>query len=192
MLHLSMGTHTGTHIDAPLHFIDGGQGIDSVPLDRFIGPAHVIECTGDRIDDSFLRHVNLSHADKVLFKTSNSAFLHNGEFQKQFVHLTEDGASYLVQHQIDLVGIDYLSIERFGTPDHAVHKILLGNDICILEGINLEEVAAGVYYLIALPLRITAGDGSPVRAVLLECSPFDGLRGGEPSSVLDELVIDEV
>ncbi len=168
MSQLTVGTHTGTHIDAPLHFLERGKGVDELPLERFMGMAQVVEVVGESIGPEFLQGLRLSQIRTLLFKTRNSLLLEEKGFRRDYVHLTADGAACLVEMGIDLVGIDYLSIERFGTPDFAVHKTLLEAGISILEGLDLRGVAPGTYFLIALPLRITGGDGSPLRAVLLE------------------------
>jgi len=168
MRKLTLGTHTGTHIDAPLHFLEGGNGVDELPLDRFMGMVQVVKVEGDRIEREFLQELELAQVRKILFKTRNSLLLEEGEFHKDYVYLTLEGAEYITKMGMDLVGIDYLSIERFGAPEFAVHKTLLENGVSILEGINLRGVNPGTYFLIALPLRIKGADGSPLRAVLLE------------------------
>ena len=133
-----------------------------------MGMAQIVEVVGESIGPEFLQGLRLSQIRTLLFKTRNSLLLEEKGFRRNYVHLTADGAACLVEMGIDLVGIDYLSIERFGTPDFAVHKTLLEAGISILEGLDLRGVAPGTYFLIALPLRITGGDGSPLRAVLLE------------------------
>jgi len=168
MRKLTIGTHTGTHIDAPSHFLEGREGVDELPLEACMGMVQVVETKKDVIDREFLEALELAKVCKILFKTNNSLLLNKMEFHKDYVYLTLDGAKFLAKVGMDVVGIDYLSIERFGTPDFSVHKFLLGKGIYILEGIDLRKVVPGIYFLIVLPLRIKGGDGSPVRAILLE------------------------
>ncbi len=167
MTKLILGTHTGTHIDAPLHFLKDGDAIDQIPLSHFIGQAQVIEVDEQEINSTVIKKQLKDGIERVLFKTRNSELYKTKAFSKNYTYLTEDGAIFLTEAGIKLVGIDYISIERFGTPDFKVHKILFQKNICILEGINLSAVAAGIYTLIALPLRLKGLDGSPVRAVLI-------------------------
>lgn len=168
MTELTLGTHTGTHIDAPRHFFERGKSIEDFPAEKFIGPAMVVWIDTSAITESLTHELNLDGVRHLLFKSHNSPLLQGTGFSKVFTHLTCEAAEGLVHRGLDTVGIDYLSIEQFGTPDFAVHKLLLRHDICILEGLNLADVSPGLYHLIALPLRIPAGDGSPVRAVLME------------------------
>ncbi len=168
MMKLILGTHIGTHIDAPLHFLQDGLSIDKVPLFHFIGKAQVIEVDEKEITKDIIRKKMRSDIERILFKTKNSSLYKEKRFIKDYTYLTEDGARFLVKRRIRLVGIDYISIEKFGTPDFNVHKILFQANICILEGINLLDVEEGIYILIALPLRLKGLDGSPVRAVLIK------------------------
>jgi len=160
---LEMGTHTGTHIDAPIHFIPGGAGADAVPLHNLIGPARVIEIGNpSAVTYAELRHHNLGHSERLLFKTLNSQRCWNGsEFVSNFVSLTEDAAEYLADLKTLAIGIDYLSA---GSPE--VHRTLLGAGVVIIEGLNLSQVNPGAYEFLCLPLRITGGDGAPARALL--------------------------
>jgi len=168
MTELTLGTHTGTHIDAPRHFFAHGKGIDDFPPEKFIGPARVVWIDAPAVTESVIQDLPLDGIRHLLFKSRNSPLLRSREFSKVFTHLTPEAAQGLVHRGLDTVGIDYLSIEQFGTPDFAVHKLLLKHDICILEGLDLADVSPGLYYLIAIPLRIPEGDGSPVRAVLVK------------------------
>jgi arylformamidase len=166
---LHFGAHTGTHVDAPAHFIEGANKIDSLPLDILIGPARVIRVPDNRaeIDPEFLSSCNLDRVERVLFKTRNSGFW--GErFRKDFTHLLPEAAELLVERGVKLVGNDYLSIEKFHSGHHRTHIALLSKGVVIVEGLNLSEVEPGNYELICLPLRIAegAGDGAPARAVL--------------------------
>ena len=169
---IDMGAHTGTHIDAPFHFEPDGKTIDQLPIEILIGPCRVIEMLDvkESIGPSVLEKLDLGGAVRILFKTRNSRWWEYGEkeFQKKFVHLSEEGARYLVEQGVKLVGIDYLSVERFKSPDHATHHLLLRNQVVIIEGLNLSGVAMGEYELIALPLKLKGADGSPARVVLRE------------------------
>ena len=164
---LRFGSHTGTHMDAPLHFIDGATGIDAVALDLLFGRALVAEVNTDRlIEPAHLTAVPLAGHTRVLFKTRNSALWDRPSFSRDYVALSLASAQLLVERGIKLVGIDYLSIEAFGAEGHPVHKTLLGAGLVILEGLDFRRVQPGVYELSCLPLRIAGGDGSPCRAVL--------------------------
>jgi len=169
---LYMGAHSGTHVDAPAHFIAGGGHLESLPLEVLIGGAQVVEVPPDitTIDASFVAGNCQPGRERVLFKTRNSNFW-AGEspvFRNDFTHLDLSAAERLISQGAKLVGIDYLSIERFKSKTHETHLAMLSKGIVIVEGLDLREVGAGIYELICLPLRIAggSGDGSPVRAVL--------------------------
>jgi arylformamidase len=166
---LHFGAHTGTHVDAPAHFIEGAARLDSLPLSVLIGPARVIRVPDDatEINTEFLQSCELGQVERVLFHTRNSGFWGEG-FRKDFTHLLPEAAEWLVSRGIKLVGTDYLSIEKFHSGHHRTHLALLSKGVVIVEGLNLSEVPAGDYELICLPLRIAdgAGDGAPARAVL--------------------------
>ena len=170
MLHL--GAHTGTHVDAPAHFIEGAPRVDSLPLDALIGEARVIEISGDvrAIEAAHIGAENLGGAKRILFKTRNSAFWANTAegFRTDFTYLAPDAARALVENGVQLVGIDYLSVEQFKPERFETHMTLLRGGVVIVEGLDLREARAGDYELICLPLRITggSGDGAPARAVL--------------------------
>ena len=166
---LHLGAHTGTHVDAPAHFIEGANKIDSLPLDVLIGPARVVRVPDDRmeIDPEFLNRCDLTNVTRILFHTRNSSFWNEG-FRKDFTHVLPEAAELLVARGIKLVGNDYLSVEKFHSGHHRTHLTLLRNGIVIVEGLNLTNVPAGDYELICLPLKIAdgAGDGAPARVVL--------------------------
>ena len=162
------GSHTGTHVDPPLHFYPEGGGVDTLPLDALIGRAVVISVPGDEITAGFLEKELPEGAERVLFKTKNSGLLNDPVFHKDFAHLAADAATYLVGRGVRLVGIDYLSVEVFHSPDHAVHKTLLGAGVVIVEGLELSGVRPGEYRLTCLPLLVEGGDGAPARAILEE------------------------
>src|SRR5215467_4282437 len=160
---LRMGSHTGTHIDAPIHFLRGGAGAEEVPLDNLIGPARVIEIKDpDAVKAQELRDHKLGVRERLLFKTSNSERLwKTSQFVRDFVSIAEDAASYLASLNTLAVGIDYLSA---GSPE--THRALLGAGVVIIEGLNLTGISPGRYELLCLPLRILGGDGAPARALL--------------------------
>lgn len=169
---LHFGAHTATHMDAPAHFFKDAAGLPMLALDTFIGEALVVELPAEvrAIDDSHLEAQPLDGAQRVLFKTRNSEFWRNpqGRFREDFTFITPRAAHALVSRGVRLVGIDYLSVEEFGSTDFGTHKALLSAGVVILEGLDLRAVSAGRYELICLPLRIVAGrgDGAPARAVL--------------------------
>lgn len=169
---LNFGAHTGTHVDAPAHFIEGAAKVESMSLDALIGDAVVIEVPEDvhAIDEEFVQKHFVSGTERVLFKTRNSAFWSEADpqFHTDFTYLDLPAAEWLVEQGIKLAGIDYLSIEKYASEKHETHLALLSRGVVILEGLNLSGIAAGKYELICLPLRLrsTLGDGAPARAVL--------------------------
>ncbi len=164
---LVMGTHTGTHVDAPKHFFDDGAGVDRLALDLLIGRARVIGI-GRRggIGAGDLSHAGLREDVRVLLRTPNSALWQGGGFREDYTHLTEDGARYLVAQGVKVVGIDYLSVEQFKKPGAPAHRALLSEGVVIIEGLNLAEAEPGMYDMVCLPLRIAGADGAPARVVL--------------------------
>ncbi|MBO0721835.1 MAG: cyclase family protein [Blastocatellia bacterium] len=166
--HLSFSTHIGTHIDPPSHFMTDGISLDQVPLDVLIGQARVIDVGDvDSIAAPLLERAELAGVTRVLFKTRNSNFwCENREFREDFVYLEPEAAELLVKRGVQLVGIDYLSIEKFNFERPATHWTLLGNNVVIVEGLDLSNVPPGDYELICLPLKIKDGDGGPARVVL--------------------------
>lgn len=162
------GSHSGTHIDAPFHFIDDGSKVHELPLELLIGRTRVIEfASGNQIDAESLEEHDLGDVMRVLFKTRNSYLWHSGKgFVKKYVHLTEDAAEYLVDSGIKVVGVDYLSVDKYPCDEFEVHRTLLQNGVLIIEGLDLREVEPGDYEMICLPLKIKDGDGAPARVVL--------------------------
>lgn len=153
---LSLCAHTGTHIDAPLHYFAGGADVASLSLDALIGPAHVTP-----LDNPW------PAAERILFRTANSAApWWQKTFQPDFVSLTPAHARQLVERNVRLVGIDYLSIGNDSPQGAETHRILLAAGIIIVEGLDLTQVEPGPYHLICLPLRLIGADGAPARAVL--------------------------
>jgi arylformamidase len=166
---LAFGAHTGTHVDAPNHFIEGTRRVDQLDLNKLIGPCRVIRVADDVQTIEPEHFDNIEGIERVIFKTKNSEFWNETEFHSDFAHLSPAAAEKLVENGVKLVGIDYLSIERFHSGDHAVHKAFLSKEIVILEGLDLREVEPGDYELICLPLKYEGGegDGAPARTVLV-------------------------
>ncbi|HEX4998391.1 MAG TPA: cyclase family protein [Terriglobia bacterium] len=163
---IEMGSHTGTHIDAPYHFIEGGRTLDATPLDQLVGPAQVVPIPGVRsITRRGLANVQFG-AERILFKTDNSDHWKDGRFHENFVYLEPDAAELLVERGVRLVGIDYLSIDAFHSENHPSHFVLLGRNAVILEGLDLSQIAPGLYHMTALPLHIIGADGAPARVIL--------------------------
>jgi len=169
---LHFGAHSGTHVDAPAHFMEGGARSESLPLDSMLGDAEVIQVDEDMkvIDADFVRANCLRGSERILFKTRNSAFWNNlqGGFRKDYTYLDLDAARLLVEAGVRLVGIDYLSIEQFESEKFETHHALLSAGVVILEGLDLRAVPSGSYELICLPLKISGGngDGAPARVIL--------------------------
>lgn len=164
---LTLGLHTGTHVDAPLHFLPRGHDIAACAIDRLAGPCVVADLTGvaDRIVGEDLARARLPRGAIILLKTRNSSLPANAPFSPAFVYLAESGAAYLRRLRTRAVGIDYLGIER-DQPDHPTHHILLGAGIPVVEGLRLRGVRPGRYTFVALPLPIAGAEASPVRAAL--------------------------
>jgi arylformamidase len=166
----SLGAHTGTHVDAPLHFIKGAQTVDQVPIERFVGPARVIDCSPDAlvIDAAELNKHEWHGAKRILFRTRNSrnGWMTDPKFHEDFTYVAPDAAQLLADAGVELVGIDYLSIEKYASPDFKTHRVLLGKGIPVVEGLWLTNIQAGDYDLIVLPLRIAGHEAAPARAVL--------------------------
>jgi len=159
--------HTGTHMDAPLHFLQNGGSIDSLPLDATVGLARVIEIRDPRlirIEELEAHHPRLG--DRLLFKTANSRLWSTPEFQNDYVSIPPETARFLAGIGVRTVGVDYLSVGHGEGGGAATHRILLEAGIWIVEGLNLAAVAPGEYELICLPLKIAGGDGAPARAIL--------------------------
>jgi len=167
---ISFGLHTATHVDAPNHFIDGTRRVHELELDSLIGKCRVLE-----IEDSVMaiepKHIgDIENIKRILFKTRNSAFWNEPEkgFRTDFTYITPEAADVLAGKNLKLVGIDYLSVEKFGSADFRTHIVLLEKEIVILEGLDLREVPGGDYELICLPMKYIggAGDGAPARTIL--------------------------
>lgn len=166
---VTFSAHAGTHLDSPAHFLSRGKAIDEYPPQRFILPAHVLTVKDSRcIKPSDLKGVAANPGDALLFKTDNSrrGLPKKTSFSEDYVFLAPEAAERCAELGISLVGIDYMSVDRFGDSSYPAHKMLLENDILILEGINLEDVSPGRYLLLCLPLKLE-GEAAPVRAVLM-------------------------
>lgn len=169
---ICMSLHTSTHVDAPSHFINGGKKVADLPLDILIGKCCVVE-----FDESILaiapEHVeNLENVERILFKTRNSLFWNDiaKGFRKDFTYIEPETAKILIEKDVKLVGIDYLSIDKFDATNAEAHITFLEKEVIILEGLDFRQVPAGEYELICLPLKIEggAGDGAPARTILRE------------------------
>ena len=171
---LALGSHSGTHIDAPAHFIEDGRTIEEMSLSLLVGPAHVLELPDlDRITAEDLDAASLPHpCNRLLLKTKNSGLCDESTFSDSYSYLTADAAHWLLKRGCQLIGIDYLSIEECHSPKHEVHKVLLDAGVVILEGLDLREVMEGSYFLVCLPMKLVGGDGAPARTVLLKGSPY--------------------
>ena len=165
---LRLGAHNGTHIDAPAHFIKDGFGVDKIEPQKLIGECTIIQIDSDTITANVLHGKNFE--SRVLFKTKNSErkLLDDPNFHTDYVYLTENGVEYLIEKGVILVGTDYLGIEKKSAPGHPVHTKLLEKEIVIVEGLNLVNVEAGNYDLVALPLKLKDLDGSPARVLLIQ------------------------
>lgn len=163
---LSLGSHTGTHIDAPYHFEPRGKTVEELSLDALTGRCTVVEIPSAKIIEvKHVQNLNLKKIPRVLFKTRNSK-LWGKTFRKDFTSLSPEAAKVLVTKGVRLVGIDYLSVEQFGSQDFPTHHTLLRAGIVILEGLMLAAIKPGNYDLVALPLKLKGADGSPARAIL--------------------------
>ena len=166
----SLGAHSGTHIDAPMHFVRDGAPIDRVPLEPLIGPARVIDIADSvqAIDAAELDRHAWRGAQRVIFRTRSSlrGWMSSSTFRRDFAYIAPDAAQLLADAGVQLVGIDYISAEQFGAPAPRTHRILLGKGIPIVEGLALEGVRAGDYDLIVLPMKVAGHEGAPARAVM--------------------------
>lgn len=168
---IELGVHTGTHIDAPFHVFENGKTVDEIPLDTLIGNVQVIEIPNgiSVIDKNCLMKMSFQDGiDRILFKTSNSLYWETDpfSFHKEYVALNSEGAKYLVDIGLKLIGVDYFSVSSFDDLKQP-HMTLLNRGIVLLENIDLRQVVPGIYKLICLPMKITGTDGAPVRAVLI-------------------------
>lgn len=167
---LQAGVHVGTHIDAPRHFVDGGSGVDSIPLKSLIGRAYVVDLRKAAVLDwDTLESARIPpRTRRLLFRTKNSSYWAKGEtkFQRDFVAVEPSGAEWLVKKGVKLVGVDYLSVAPF-KDGAATHRILLEAGVVVVEGLNLSRISKGRYTLYCLPVKLLGSDGAPARAVLV-------------------------
>jgi arylformamidase len=177
---VQFGSHLATHMDAPLHFIPTGKTLELIPIDRLIGPCYVVDltaCPPGNVSAYFLTQSNIpDDARRIILKTSNTSrrLLSTNEFVQDFVGLSVDGAQWMLDRHVDLVGIDYISIGPSDVAiNTAVHRRLLGAEVVLVEGLDLSKVDQGWYTLICLPLNIQGVEGSPVRAVLAKPGALD-------------------
>lgn len=166
LLAIHMGTHTGTHIDAPFHIEDSGADVSGIPLRHFIGPARVVAISAaTSISAADLSPLDWKGVERVLFKTRTGNHSPKA-FNRNFIWLAEDASVFLMRKGLLLVGIDAPSIDPFESEELSAHKALIRGGVAILEGIRLNQIEPGDYNLVCLPLKISGGDGSPVRAIL--------------------------
>lgn len=162
-----MHPHTGTHVDAPLHYVTGGLSIDAMPPDAMIGPARIVRVEEPMIDERVLDSVEPRTGERILFRTANSERCWCGAcFRKQYVSVTPKAARTLAATGILAVGIDYLSIGPYGPEGDETHTTLLSAGIWVIEGLSLAAVEPGSYELACLPLKLEGGDGAPARALV--------------------------
>jgi arylformamidase len=165
-----MTAHAGTHVDAPLHFVPKGASIDQVPLRTLIGRALVIDCSPDAaaIDVAELNKHDWRGEKRLLFRTRNSrnSWMVDPNFHPEFTYIAPEAAQLMADSGVELVGIDYLSAEKFGASEPRTHQILLGRSIPIIEGLDLRGVKAGEYDLIVLPLKVVGHEAAPARALV--------------------------
>jgi len=168
--HLQASVHVGTHIDAPLHFVEGGRSVDAIPLKSLMGRAYVVDLRkADVLDAATLEAARIPpRTRRLLFRTRNSEYWAKGErrFQRDYIAVDTSGAEWLVQKGVRLVGVDYLSVAPF-KDEVATHRILLEAEVVILEGLNLARVSKGRYTLYCLPVKLMGSEGAPARAVLV-------------------------
>jgi len=166
----SLGAHSGTHIDAPMHFIRDGGSIDQVPLSALIGPARIIDIPENvqAINSAELAKHDWRGAERVIFRTRSAigGWMHSATFHKDFAYIAPDAAQQLADAGVKLVGVDYISAEQFGAPAPLAHRALLGKGIPIVEGLQLDSIPAGDYDLIVLPMKVGGHEGAPARAIV--------------------------
>jgi arylformamidase len=163
---LTLGTHTGTHVDAPSHFIPGGATAESLPLDALVGPCRVVEVGATTLIEPEDLERSASGARRLLLKTSSSTLWDLAEFQREFVALSADAAAWIVAKGVVLIGIDYLSVDPYDAEPAFAHLTLLTAGVVVLEGLDLRNVPPGEYDLAALPLKLAGADGAPARVIL--------------------------
>lgn len=171
----TLNSHNGTHVDAPKHFIKGGKTIDKIEAEKLAGPCKILDLTNffktggpAEIGWAHFGGIKVRKGDRILIKTGNFKYLEGKKFTTDYISLSLDAAKNLIKKQINLIGIDYLSIEKKGNPGHPVHKMLLKEGIVIVEGLNLKDVEKGEYILACAPLKLEGADASPARVFLIK------------------------
>ena len=167
----SFSSHTGTHVDAPNHFVEDGIGVDKILPKKLFGECDVLDITHiDHLEilPSDFKNAKIKKGTRILFKTGNYKYLHGPKFPNSYVSLSLSAAEYLSKKRIYLVGTDFLSIEKRNNPGHPVHKTLLKNGIVNVEGLDLSNVPPGKYTIICMPLKVVDADGSPARVFLIK------------------------
>ncbi|MFH1290651.1 MAG: cyclase family protein [Nanoarchaeota archaeon] len=171
---IGMDLHTGTHVDAPSHHLSGGETIDETDLSKLIGKALVLEIEGDIITKESIEEKSIPlGVKKILLKTRNSEMVEDA-FNEKFVGLSKEGAEYLVKKGVQLIGIDYLSVESLSEAGKGAHGVLFSGKVVILENLNLKDANEGIYKLVVLPLNVEGYEAAPARAVLIDKE--DGLE----------------
>jgi arylformamidase len=165
---MDMSAHTGTHMDAPLHFFDDDPGIETFPLDIALGRARVIRIEGEEpIDRGQLEGLDIQGGERILFRTRNSdRSWWERDFDPSFVHVSVEAAEFLGEVGVALVGVDYLSVGGYESDGAETHRALLGAGAWIVEGLNLSEIEPGDYDLICLPVKLVGSDGAPARVLV--------------------------
>ena len=169
---LSLGSHTGTHVDSPHHFLDNGIGVDQMPVEHMVGPCYVAEFTGEgHITVADLQRAGIPEGTtRLLAKTTNGRFCDDTKFHPEFVGFDDSAGDWLAERFV-VVGIDYMSIERFHSPTHAVHHALLSKGAVILEGLDLRAASPGEYFMVCAPINVVGADGAPARVYLMDEPP---------------------
>jgi arylformamidase len=165
---LEMSAHTGTHMDAPLHFIPEGEAMEDAPLDILMGPARVVAIQGEEpIDRGHVEELDLTGGERILFRTVNSERRwYDRDFDRSFVHISAEAAEFLGEAGVALVGVDYLSVGGYESDGTETHRALLGAGVWIVEGLDLSRTEPGDYELICLPIKLVGSDGAPTRVLL--------------------------
>lgn len=170
-----LSSHNGTHVDAPKHFYKSGKTIDEIDPKKLVGKCKVIDLTRffkaggpAEIGWAHFGTYKIRKGDKLLIKTGSYKFLSEKKFNKSYISISNDAAKHMIKKQIDLIGIDYLGIEKKSNPGHPVHRTLLQGDIVILEGLDLKNIVEGEYTLVCAPLKLDGADGSPARVFLIQ------------------------
>ena len=168
LTHMNMSAHTGTHMDAPRHFIAEGATMETLPIDAVMGPCRVIEIKDPvAITAVELEQHDLKHGERILFKTHNSKHSwQSDDFDEDFIYIAQDGARHITERGVMTVGVDYLSVGGYKKDGGETHVELLGAEVWIIEGLNLSEIEPGEYGLACLPLKLVGSDGAPARAIL--------------------------